>query len=96
MTVPSPCVKVCELRRGSCIGCKRTMSEIAAWSTAADEEKQATLDRITFDNSERPFQLDPACMDAALASKNYLIPAGLSSEQIRQHIIAAGAQRLSP
>ena len=34
--VPSPCRNVCLMRRGICTGCGRTLSEIAAWPTAAD------------------------------------------------------------
>jgi uncharacterized protein len=41
--VPSPCVDVCRIdeARGLCLGCARTLDEIAAWSTLDDEGKRA-------------------------------------------------------
>lgn len=38
-TIPSPCVKVCVLDppSGFCLGCKRTLREIAAWGSMPDE-----------------------------------------------------------
>ncbi len=44
----SPCVAICRLdpvtRR--CIGCGRTMDEIAAWPDLDDEERRRILDRL--------------------------------------------------
>jgi predicted Fe-S protein YdhL (DUF1289 family) len=41
--IPSPCVKTCTLdpRSGLCLGCGRTIEEIAAWGTmdAADRAR---------------------------------------------------------
>ncbi|MBP2293993.1 DUF1289 domain-containing protein [Azospirillum rugosum] len=44
-TVPSPCVSVCKMTedRSHCIGCLRTLAEIRAWKTMADEAKRALL-----------------------------------------------------
>ena len=41
--VPSPCISVCRMNAASgwCEGCWRTIDEIAAWSTMADEDKRA-------------------------------------------------------
>ena len=41
--VPSPCTNVCRIdpRTGWCEGCRRTLDEIAAWSTMTDEAKRA-------------------------------------------------------
>jgi predicted Fe-S protein YdhL (DUF1289 family) len=41
--VPSPCVSVCRLdpASGLCVGCLRTLDEIAAWGTLADGAKRA-------------------------------------------------------
>lgn len=37
----SPCVKVCQMdpRRGLCLGCARTLDEIARWASMTDEER---------------------------------------------------------
>lgn len=46
--VPSPCVKVCALdaHTGYCVGCLRTIDEVAGWVEMTPEEKRAVLDRI--------------------------------------------------
>lgn len=43
--VPSPCTKVCRIdtASGYCLGCRRTLAEIAAWSSASDHDKQIIL-----------------------------------------------------
>lgn len=40
--VPSPCVAICRMDEatGWCVGCQRTLDEIAAWSLFDDEEKR--------------------------------------------------------
>lgn len=42
LAVPSPCVNVCTMHdaTGWCEGCKRTLDEIAAWSTLDDAAKR--------------------------------------------------------
>jgi predicted Fe-S protein YdhL (DUF1289 family) len=41
----SPCVKVCQMdpARGLCIGCCRTLDEIARWSGMSDAEREHVL-----------------------------------------------------
>jgi predicted Fe-S protein YdhL (DUF1289 family) len=43
--VKSPCVKVCQMdpRRGLCLGCSRTLDEIARWASFTDQERQRIL-----------------------------------------------------
>ncbi|MDE2094344.1 MAG: DUF1289 domain-containing protein [Burkholderiales bacterium] len=38
----SPCTGVCRMdeRSGLCVGCARTLAEIAAWSTLSNEDKR--------------------------------------------------------
>lgn len=52
MTIPSPCVKQCELdaSRQHCIGCGRTVQEIGSWRDMSEDDRQAVLARL---NSER-------------------------------------------
>lgn len=44
----SPCVKVCKLDepRGRCIGCGRTILEIAAWTMFTEEERRLIMERL--------------------------------------------------
>jgi predicted Fe-S protein YdhL (DUF1289 family) len=40
--VESPCIKVCQLDAQSvCVGCGRTLAEIAAWSSMTDAARSA-------------------------------------------------------
>ncbi len=40
--IPSPCINVCRMdaRTGWCVGCLRTIDEIAAWSRLDDDAKR--------------------------------------------------------
>jgi len=46
--IASPCNKVCVVdpERRQCIGCWRTLEEIAAWGSMTDEERQAVLKQL--------------------------------------------------
>lgn len=45
---PSPCTGVCRIGEttGLCLGCRRNLNEIAAWSRLSPQEKQAVLARL--------------------------------------------------
>jgi uncharacterized protein len=44
MNVPSPCAKVCQLdSHGICLGCSRSLDEIARWGGMTDCEKLRVL-----------------------------------------------------
>jgi uncharacterized protein len=47
-SVASPCNDICRIdeRSGRCLGCYRTLDEIARWSTMSDEHKRAVLDAL--------------------------------------------------
>ena len=46
--IASPCNKVCVVdpERRQCIGCWRTLAEIAAWGSMTDEEQRAVLNQL--------------------------------------------------
>lgn len=45
--IKSPCNNICKLDDNDvCIGCKRTIEEIAKWSTYSDEEKLEVIKRL--------------------------------------------------
>ena len=59
--VPSPCVNVCRMHdaTGWCEGCKRTLDEIAAWSTLDDAAKRAVWRQLALRRSAwRQLQAD--------------------------------------
>ena len=41
----SPCLKVCQMdpRRGLCMGCGRTLDEIARWAQMSDDERERII-----------------------------------------------------
>jgi predicted Fe-S protein YdhL (DUF1289 family) len=48
MPVESPCNKICTLDSGGayCIGCGRTLDEIARWFGMSDAERARVIDRL--------------------------------------------------
>jgi len=43
--ISTPCVKVCIVdgKRGLCVGCGRTLAEIAAWGSLDEERRRAIM-----------------------------------------------------
>ena len=41
--VISPCVNICRMEAGLCVGCLRTIDEIAGWAMAGDDDKRLIL-----------------------------------------------------
>ncbi len=43
--IATPCVKVCAVdgQTGVCLGCRRTLPEIAGWARLSDEERAAIM-----------------------------------------------------
>jgi predicted Fe-S protein YdhL (DUF1289 family) len=46
--VKSPCIKVCQMdpQRGVCLGCARTLDEIARWGTMSDGERDRIMKQL--------------------------------------------------
>jgi uncharacterized protein len=44
--VPSPCIKVCRIEDGFCVGCKRTLDEIRDWMILSDYEQKKLLHEL--------------------------------------------------
>lgn len=46
--VESPCVKICVVHpeAGICVGCRRTIDEIARWSGMTTEERRAIMSQL--------------------------------------------------
>lgn len=47
-TLPvSPCVGICSMdATGLCVGCRRTLAEIARWSTLSNEERRRWMREV--------------------------------------------------
>ena len=50
--IPSPCIKVCRVADGVCVGCGRTLDEITRWSRMDDDERAAVLARVEEEKGE--------------------------------------------
>jgi len=46
MSASSPCISICEVENGRCIGCGRTETEIAEWRDYPEEKRLAIMDRL--------------------------------------------------
>ena len=44
--VDSPCTNVCALDDGLCVGCGRTVDEVASWRSMSDEERAQVVRAI--------------------------------------------------
>jgi len=51
--VESPCVSICALEDGTCIGCGRTSKEISNWLHYTDDERKTIMERL-----EKDFNID--------------------------------------
>ncbi|WP_019996363.1 DUF1289 domain-containing protein [Aureimonas ureilytica] len=47
-TPSSPCIKICVLdpQSGWCVGCGRTLDEIAGWGSLSEAERLAVMDGL--------------------------------------------------
>lgn len=54
--VASPCVNVCRMEGDYCVGCWRSLDEIACWSRASEERRRLILAAV----AQRRQLLDPA------------------------------------
>jgi predicted Fe-S protein YdhL (DUF1289 family) len=65
VVVASPCIKVCRMDEatGWCVGCLRTLDEIAFWSQFDDGDKRAVLELIAARRATGQVQV--ACPPAA-------------------------------
>ena len=56
----SPCVKICVMHpaEGLCVGCLRTLDEIAGWGRMSPQARQAVLDALP--DRAPTLQTDPA------------------------------------
>jgi uncharacterized protein len=52
--VPSPCISVCRIdaSTGLCVGCARTLDEIARWSVLDDDARRAVWTAIRHRRNE--------------------------------------------
>ena len=50
--IKSPCVNICTLEDGVCIGCGRTQDEIREWVIMTDNQREEIMERLktTFPN----------------------------------------------
>jgi predicted Fe-S protein YdhL (DUF1289 family) len=50
----SPCTNVCAIDdEDTCVGCGRTLTEIASWASMTDDEREAVLGRLSDSNAEK-------------------------------------------
>lgn len=53
MPVASPCVNICRVEAGICVGCLRTLDEIAGWMAMTDDQRLQVWQAIATRREER-------------------------------------------
>ena len=48
--IKSPCVKICTLEDGVCIGCGRTQDEIREWVIMTEVQREKIMERLKTDS----------------------------------------------
>lgn len=63
MTIETPCTKVCTVDSvsGLCIGCGRTLTEIAQWAALSAAERKTIMTTLPQRLAERAGRREPAC-----------------------------------
>jgi len=46
VAISSPCVSICEVEQGRCIGCGRTQEEITDWRDYSEKTRLEIMDRL--------------------------------------------------
>ena len=49
--IESPCVKICKLEYGVCIGCGRTQDEIREWVIMTNSQREEIMERLKTNSS---------------------------------------------
>ena len=52
--IKSPCVKICKLENGICIGCGRTQDEIREWAIMTEIQREETMERLKTKSENQP------------------------------------------
>ena len=52
--IKSPCVKICKLENGICIGCGRTQDEIREWAIMTEIQREETMERLKPNSDNQP------------------------------------------
>lgn len=54
----TPCIKLCKIHKEVCIGCHRTLNEIAEWSDMSMEDRMKVMEEI---KTRRSTHTCPSC-----------------------------------
>lgn len=46
----TPCIRVCKVQEGACIGCGRTLEQIRDWSKMTDRERKYIMEILGYGN----------------------------------------------
>ena len=49
----TPCVNICQMVNNRCVGCGRTLEEIANWSTYNNQQRQLIMTRLQNEKNNR-------------------------------------------
>lgn len=50
--IETPCISVCRLSDGKCVGCGRTDEEIIEWYNYTDEQRREIMERLEEEDND--------------------------------------------
>lgn len=93
--IQSPCIKLCRLHYGVCIGCYRNQDEIRNWLIATDVEKQKILiESKSRMESSRMLYVKKVHNDAVIPTRGSAYAAGIDLSSVEQTIIEPGERAI--
>ena len=95
MSASSPCVSICEMESGRCIGCGRSETEIAEWRDYPEEKRLAIMDRLEREAAAGGWFADDA-FDGPAGTAAAPTGAGIASPAVGTAAASTGAGTASP
>ena len=44
--INTPCIKICTIKNGVCVGCLRTLDQIANWKKYTEEQRKEIMEKL--------------------------------------------------
>jgi len=44
--IETPCITICAVEKGICVGCGRTVEEVTKWLDYTDHERKSVMERL--------------------------------------------------
>ena len=97
LDLSSPCIKVCRLRNGVCIGCFRTQDEIREWLATTNDQKNKILENCKMRKEQlEVVQVKKVRPDAYIPTRESEFAAGADLYAVEATEIPPGKRAIIP